>query len=253
MIPLLVGLSIGIVVGLLGAGGGILSIPVLMYVLDQPAYAAAIGSLLGVALTSAGSLTIHVRQSNVRIKEGLVFGTLSVLGSFLGARASLLIDDLLIVRVFAIFLLLVAVLFAYNTVRGSTKVAPPRDGPMTWREKLGLIAVATVTGFATGLFGVGGGFMVVPALVLIMKMTMRHAVGTSLLVMVISSLVGILGRLPFQGDLNFQLIGLFVAGSIVGGLIGSVFSSKIPQRVLTGTFAVLVAAVGIYTMGQSWF
>ena len=183
-----------------------------MRCLTQPAYAAAIGSLLGVALTSAGSLTIHVRQSNVRIKEGLVFGTLSVLGSFLGARASLLIDDLLIVRVFAIFLVLVAVLFAYNTVRGSTKVAPPRDGPMTWREKLGLIAVATVTGFATGLFGVGGGFMVVPALVLIMKMTMRHAVGTSLLVMVISSLVGILGRLPFQGDLDFQLIGLFRRG-----------------------------------------
>lgn len=253
ILPLLTGLGIGIVVGLLGAGGGILSIPALMYLLDQSAYAAAIGSLLGVLLTSAGSLTIHVRAGNVNVKKGLIFGGLSVVGSFIGARVSLLIDDTIIIRTFAIFLLLVAVLFAINTFRSKDAVTGVSNEPMTTGEKFTLVAVATVTGFATGLFGVGGGFMVVPALVLVMNTRMREAVGTSLLIMVISSIVGILGRLPFHSGIDWGLIGLFVGGSIVGGLIGSEYSKKLPPRVLTGTFSVLVAAVGVYTMSQSWF
>lgn len=230
-----------------------MSVPALMYLLHQSAHVAALGSLAGVLLTSAGSLIIHLRAGNVEVKKGLVFAGLSVVGSFAGARLSLLIDELLIIRIFAIFLLLVAVLFVFQTFRGEENTLESHGEPMTTGEKVVLVVVATITGFATGLFGVGGGFMVVPALVLVMNTRMREAVGTSLLIMVIASLVGILGRFPIGPGIDFGMLGLFVGGSIVGGLIGSVYSRKLPPRALSGIFSVLVALVGIYTVSQSWF
>lgn len=253
MTALGVGLVIGVVVGLLGAGGGILSVPALLYLLDQSPYTAAIGSLVGVTLTSAGSLLVHARSGDVRIKEALLFGALSIVGALGGARASLMIDDDLLLRIFSVFLIIVGIAFVIRSWRtsGSGDVHH-RESSVSGRRLLGLVAVASLTGILTGLFGVGGGFMIVPALVLVMKVPMKEAVGTSLLVMIMTSLAGIAGRLPFEGGMDWKLIGLFVAGSIAGGLIGSVFSTKLPARLLTMIFAVLVLAVGIYSAVQSW-
>lgn len=251
MLALGVGLLIGIVVGLLGAGGGILSVPALMYLLDQTPYSAALGSLIGVALTSLGSLIVHARAHNVRGRAALLFGSLSIAGAVAGARVSLLLDDELLARVFAIFLIVVGVGFVVRTVT----MGGDREGPveaMTRRDLVVLCAAATATGLLTGVFGVGGGFMIVPVLVFVMKVPMRQAVGTSLLVMVVTSAAGILGRAPFHGDIDVPLLALFVTGSIAGGLCGSVVSKRIPPRVLTGNFALLVLVVGTYSATISW-
>lgn len=227
-----------------------MSVPALLYLLDQTPYAAAIASLLGVALTSAGSFLVHLRAGNVRIKSALIFGGLSVVSALIGARLSLLIDDQLLLRIFSIFLILVGLAFAVRTWRESdTEVM---DDQMSVRDWVNLAVVASITGIITGIFGVGGGFMIVPVLVFVMKVPMREAVGTSLLVMVLTSLAGIAGRMPVEGDLELQLIGLFVAGSITGGLVGSIFSKKLSPRLLTGIFAVLVLGVGTYSALQSW-
>ena len=115
-----------------------------------------------------------------------------------------------------------------------------------------IVLLGAATGVLSGLFGVGGGFMIVPVLVLVMRVPMREAVGTSLLVMVMTSLAGIAGRMPLEVDLDLQLIGQFVVGSIAGGLLGSVFSKKLSPRLLTGIFSALVIAVSIYSAIQSW-
>lgn len=252
MLALIVGLGIGIVVGLLGAGGGILSVPALMYLLGQAPYAAAIGSLIGVTLTSAGALLVHARAGSVQIRAGLLFGGLSVVGALAGARLSLLLDDEMLVRIFSIFLLLVGIAFAVRTWRGPTEDSATGRPRRQWRDLMRLIVVATLTGLLTGIFGVGGGFMIVPVLVLVMAVPMKEAVGTSLLVMVVTSLAGIVGRMPLQGTIDWQLIGLFVAGSVMGGLLGSVFSKRLPPRLLTGIFALLVTGVAVYSGIQSW-
>jgi len=251
ILALVTGLAIGTVVGLLGAGGGILSVPALLYLLDQSAYAAAMGSLLAIALTSAGSFLVHARSGAVRIRSALIFGGLSVLSALAGARISLLVDDELLLRIFSIFLLAVGAAFAVRAGRpGSSSV--PGEGRMAARDWVKLAVVASITGVITGIFGVGGGFMIVPVLVFIMKVPMREAVGTSLLVMVVTSLAGIAGRLPIHDGLDIHLLGFFVAGSVTGGLVGSVFSKRLSPRLLTAIFAVLVTGVGIYSAIQSW-
>lgn len=202
-------------------------------------------------MTSAGSFLVHLRAGNVRIKSALIFGGLSVVSALIGARLSLLLDDQLLLRIFSIFLILVGLTFAVRTWRvRDTEVMGERM--MSARDWVNLAVVASITGVITGIFGVGGGFMIVPVLVFVMKVPMREAVGTSLLVMVLTSLAGIAGRLPLEGDLDLQLIGLFVAGSITGGLLGSLFAKKLSPRLLTGIFAVLVIGVGIYSALQSW-
>lgn len=228
-----------------------MSVPALLYLLDQTPYAAAIGSLLGVTLTSAGSFLVHSRAGNVRIRSALIFGGLSVVSALIGARLSLLMDDQLLLRIFSIFLILIGLAFAVRTWRVSDTEVPDQR-TMSARDWVNLAVVASITGIITGIFGVGGGFMIVPVLVFVMKVPMRDAVGTSLLVMVLTSLAGIAGRMPIEGDLDLQLIGLFVAGSITGGLVGSLFSKKLSPRLLTGIFAVLVMGVGIYSALQSW-
>lgn len=228
-----------------------MSVPALLYLLDQTPYAAAIGSLLGVTLTSAGSFLVHSRAGNVRIRSALIFGGLSVVSALIGARLSLLMDDQLLLRIFSIFLILIGLAFAVRTWRVSDTEVPDQR-TMSARDWVNLAVVASITGIITGIFGVGGGFMIVPVLVFVMKVPMRDAVGTSLLVMVLTSLAGIAGRMPIEGDLDLQLIGLFVAGSITGGLVGSLFSKKLSPRLLTGIFAVLVIGVGIYSALQSW-
>lgn len=228
-----------------------MSVPALLYLLDQTPYAAAIGSLLGVTLTSAGSFLVHSRAGNVRIRSALIFGGLSVVSALIGARLSLLMDDQLLLRIFSIFLILIGLAFAVRTWRVSDTEVPDQR-TMSARDWVNLAVVASITGIITGIFGVGGGFMIVPVLVFVMKVPMREAVGTSLLVMVLTSLAGIAGRMPIEGDLDLQLIGLFVAGSITGGLVGSLFSKKLSPRLLTGIFAVLVMGVGIYSALQSW-
>lgn len=186
----------------------------------------------------------------MRIKSALIFGALSVVGALIGARVSLLIDDEVLMRIFSIFLFMVGIAFAVRTWRGGGGEALGES--MSRRDWLNLTVIASITGIITGIFGVGGGFMIVPVLVLVMRVPMREAVGTSLLVMVMTSLAGIAGRMPLEVDLDLQLIGQFVVGSIAGGLLGSVFSKKLSPRLLTGIFSALVIAVSIYSAIQSW-
>lgn len=243
-----IGLAVGVVVGMLGAGGGILSVPILVYILGQEPHQAAAASLVIVALTACVSIIPHARAGRVNWRDGLVFAALSALGAFAGARLSARVAPTLLMVLFGALLSVVAVVMLRNAwkMRGEAADAMHREARTT--NPLALIAVAALTGVLTGFFGVGGGFVVVPALVLVLHFSPKMATGTSLLVMIIASAFGLLGRIGSGVELNWAIALAFAAASMCGGLVGARLTTKVKESTLTLCFGVLLAAVALGTM-----
>ena len=257
-----VALLIGLSLGALGGGGSILTVPALVYLLGQDPRLATTSSLVIVGLTSLVALIPHARRGNVRFGQGLAFGALGTAGSFAGAAASGLVPPAVLLSAFAALMVLVAVLMLRRSFRRSRAAesagmaaGPPMltlrpftvDGPRVAK----IVLTATGVGLLTGFFGVGGGFAVVPALVLALGLPMRHAVGTSLLVIVVNSLTGLAGRTESLPTVDWVTVVAFAAASMAGGLAGSRLSARTPPHRLTTAFAVLLAVVAVATATQA--
>ena len=201
LLPIVVGICVGIIVGLLGAGGGILSVPILVYMLGQSPHNAAAGSLLIVGATSL--IALIGRRKEVHWKQGAVFGALSITGSFIGSFLNSLVSPNLLMYLFSGLLVIVAGLMfrkaakeknaaggkpqtmSPNTdanekvcnknTRGKENSQRPNSRLHHW---ITIIVAAVLIGVLTGFFGVGGGFAVVPALTLIMHFDMKEASAT---------------------------------------------------------------------------
>ncbi len=249
----LIGILVGIVIGSLGGGGGIVAVPVLVYLLGQSPHDAAASSLVIVGTSSLVSLIPHARRGNVDWRTGAIFAVASVGGNLGGARLSALVDGEVLMVCFAGLLAVVAVVMARRAVtgrrraRGTLRTAEKVPGPWNLRRVLVVFVTATAVGALTGFFGVGGGFAVVPALLVALYLPMRSAVGTSLLVLVVASGVGLLGRLGQDLSPDWGLTFAFAGTSILGALIGSRVSRNARPEVLTACFAALLAAVAIFT------
>ena len=254
----LIGIAVGVVIGTLGGGGGIVSVPVLVYLLGQSPHNAAASSLVIVGSSSLVSLIPHARRGNVDWRTGGIFAVASVAGNLAGARLSALIDGDILMVCFAGLLLAVAALMAHRAVRAHRRARrhaldpdalPPERVPGPWnlRRVLVVLVTATLVGALTGFFGVGGGFAVVPALLVALYLPMKSAVGTSLLVLVFASAVGLLGRVGQDISPDWPLTFAFAATSIVGALIGSRISRSARPEVLTAAFATLLTAVAVFT------
>ena len=210
------GLLIGVLLGALGGGGSILTVPVLVYLLHQEPHAATAGSLLIVGITAAAGMIAHRRAGRVRLAPGIAFGVLGVAGSYAGTRLSSSVPPGLLLSLFAgLMLAAAAAMLRRRGTAGRREPAagsPPvsvqasgrqpawRPGGSTvLRRVLKIIAAATGVGLLTGFFGVGGGFVIVPALVLVLGFDMPAAVGTSLLVIAINSAAALAARLRRPG------------------------------------------------------
>ena len=295
-----VGLGVGIVVGALGAGGGILAVPVLVVLLGMPPHAATASSLVIVLITALASLPHHARQQNVEWRAGLVFAGVSVVGAVLGSRLSALVPPDVLLTLFGVMLAVVAAAMLRRGRRtrrtedaeaaalgtapladGDAPIASHDDpvldqpGPDTVETADGLhhhhgepdlpfapaaspsprlryvIAAASLTGFLTGFFGVGGGFIVVPMLVIALGLAMRRASGTSLLVMIIATATSLLARLGTDVQVDWATTLVFAAGSAVGGVLGGPLSAKARPSTLTLLFAALLAGVAAVTLVET--
>ncbi|WP_341359364.1 sulfite exporter TauE/SafE family protein [Georgenia sp. M64] len=284
LLPAAIGLAVGVVVGALGGGGGILTVPILVYLLGTAPYGAATASMVIVGATSAVALVSHARAGNVRWGPGLTFGLLGAVWAFLGSRLSAGADPAVLMTAFSMLLTLVAVLMLRKALARSGEDATPAGpaaldaepeassddadlapGPDVARHaelldprrrtrlrRAGLVvAAASLVGLLTGFFGVGGGFAVVPALVLALGLPMRHAVGTSLLVIVVNSLTGLAGRTESLPTVDWATVVAFAAASMAGGFAGSRLSARTPPHRLTTAFAVLLAVVAVATATQA--
>lgn len=235
MLPvLLFAASIGLVLGMLGGGGAILAMPILLYVAHVPARVAITMSLIVVGATSLVGAAAKARAGDVRWKEGLGFAAAGMSGAFLGARVTAHVPPFYLVIGFAV-LMLVSAFFMIRPVKPNRPEARP----------LLVLPVGLASGFITGAVGAGGGFIVVPALVLVLGVPMRQAVGTSLVVIALQSFAGAAGQL-MHVQINWTLAAGMVLASSLGVVAGSLGARRAPQQHLRRGFAALMVIAAGY-------
>ena len=234
--------AIGLSLGLLGGGGAILTVPVLVYVLGYAAKPAIAMSLVVVGITSLIGATLHWRLGNVRVGMALTFGLFAMIGAFAGAKLSVLLSG----GVQLVLLALVMTAAAASMLRHS---GHDTEQSGSWRPAL-FVPVALGIGLLTGLVGIGGGFLVVPALVLLARVPMRQAVGTSLLVIAMNTASGLVGYLGTVA-LDWNVLAGFTAMAVVGALAGTALVAHVPQAALKRGFAILLLLVGGFVLHKN--
>lgn len=263
------GALIGLSLGALGGGGSILAVPVLVYLLDQSAAQATSGSLVVVGVTSlAGAVTAH-RAGNVLVGRGLVFGLVAIGGATVGAKASTHVPDAVLLAAFAALMLLVGGLMAVRQLghgrgarggAGSHGARPGLDDPiLTFREgfmcdcprAVKVLVNATAVGLLTGFLGVGGGFLVVPALTLALAMPLGYAAGTSLVVITLTSAAALAVRAGIGVTPDWTPVLVLTAAAVVGGIAGVKLVDRVDTHKVALAFTVLVLGVGAYTAAQA--
>lgn len=245
------GIVIGLALGLLGGGGSILTVPVFVYVLGfgaKEAIAMSLGVVGAVALV--GALT-HGREGNVNVRVALLFGSVAMAGTYAGARLAVLVSGELQLALFA-GVMLVAAVFMFRAPGPVT--APPRHrrgSRLARAGAYGLLALeALAVGVLTGLVGVGGGFLIVPVLVLLGGVGMKEAIGTSLLVIAMKSASGFYGYLG-QVEVAWVVMTAFTAAAVVGIFAGTRLTRHLPARALRRGFALFLVAMGSIILYQN--
>lgn len=249
ILSLIFGALIGFSLGLLGGGGSILTVPILVYVIGQDVHAATGTSLAIVGGSALLGAFAHSRRGDVRIKSGLAFGLMSMVGAIPGVWLNRLVTGKVILLLFGFLMIAVAMgMLRKQTVQRQPQTAGMPCEAYTRGDWLHLLALGLVVGLLTGFFGVGGGFLIVPALVLVGNFPTHQAVGTSLLIIAMASVSGFLGHLSF-GTVNLTIVGLFVLGGLGGVLAGTVLAGRVPEQKLAkafGWFTIIVAVYLIY-------
>lgn len=262
LVPVLVGVLVGLLMGSLGGGGAIIAVPALIYLVGQSPLEASTTSLMVVGLTSVVGVLQHGRAGRVAWGEGMVFGLLGAAGAAGGSVASQRVPEAVLMTAFGLLLLFVARTMWRRARSGARRAdaddleaVPPlltlRPFRVDPSRVLPVLLAASAVGFLTGFFGVGGGFAVVPALTLVLGLPMRRAVGTSLLVMILSATVALGVRagsgLQLDWPLTLTFAGVAMAASLVGGRIGQ----AVPAHRLQSAFALLLVAVAALTLVQT--
>jgi uncharacterized protein len=241
-LSLFFGLLIGLALGLLGGGGSILTVPVLIYVLGQSTQAAVATSLAIVGTNAVVGTAMHWRAGHVRAPQALAFGAAGVLAAYWAAGLSKLVSDSLLLVLFALLMLLVGGLMIHPLPIGAG--TNKGQALKLLRQILKTIAAGSLVGVLTGFLGVGGGFLVVPALVLVLGLPMADAVGSSLLVIALNAGAGLLGHLH-GGSFDWTLVGVFVLAGVAGLALGTRWSLRWPQQRLRRAFATLVLSLAV--------
>jgi uncharacterized membrane protein YfcA len=248
------GLLIGLSLGALGGGGSILTVPALVYVIGQDARAATTSSLFIVGLTSVIAALGHARSGRVRWGVGVAFGVTGIAAGFAGTAVNRLVDPDVLLLAFAAVIVVAAVGMLANS-RSEDPAPQEGDAPHPARRwtpgKIGrIVGAGLLVGFMTGFFGVGGGFVIVPALTLALGMSMPQAVATSLVVISINSAGALLARAG-TAHFDWAVIIPFTLAAVAGSFGGKVVADRVSGATLTRAFAILLVAVAGYTATSS--
>src|SRR5215208_1130731 len=249
IVGLLLAALMGLSLGFLGGGDSILAVPILKYVAGFGAKEAIASSLAVVGLTSLFATIGHWRAGNVNLRVALVFGSVAMAGTYLGARLAVFFSGAAQLALFAVVMIVAAYFMLRENGPKSAEDGLDSDSPGK-SMSYGLIVVEGVAvGVLTGLVGVGGGFLVVPALVVLGKVPMKEAVGTSLLVIAMKSAAGFVGYFG-QVEVRWGYLALFTAVAIAGSLGGAYLVRYVPQEALKKTFAVFLIVIGVFILYQ---
>ena len=241
ILALIFGVVVGLALGLVGGGGSILTVPILIYVLGERVHVATGTSLAIVGINALIGAWDHARAGRVRLSVALVVGGSGIVGSLVGTWLNHLVSGTIILTGFAVLMLLAAGSMVWLRLDKKKEVTQQS------RWLLRVILTGLLVGVLTGFFGVGGGFLIVPALVLVLGLPMRLAVGTSLVVIAINALTALIGHLQY-GDIDLVVTLLFVLGGAVGSILGSRLSGKLNEQRLRIGFAGLIVLVAGYIL-----
>ena len=244
---IIAGLVTGMLLGVFGSGGSIITMPALLYLLDVEPKAAIAMSLGIVAVTATITAIQHWRHGNVNLKITAIFGLFGVAGTYLGALVGVITPIVIQLSVFALVMYAAAWKMLKPQPQPKSVGAAVTDCPDGHCDDLqyGHIAVHGIAvGILTGIVGVGGGFLIVPALVILSGLSMKKAVGTSLSIVALKSFAGFAG---YAGavTIDYPMMAIFTAIAIIGSVIGSQLSHRMPAELLKrgfGGFLVLVAS-----------
>lgn len=242
LLAIVLSLSIGLTLGLLGGGGSILTLPILVYALGVEPKEAIATSLLVVGVTSLVAMLQHARAGNVDVRTGLIFGVAGMVGAYGGGVLAGFFSATALLLIFAA--IMVATALAMLRGRREVAGAAHRGLPVARVLLDGLIV-----GLVTGLVGAGGGFLVVPALALLGGLPMHRAVGTSLLVIAMKSFAGLAGHITHV-DVDFTLAAIVTVAAVVGSFAGAALAPKVPAQKLRKSFAWFVLAMAAYLIIQ---
>jgi uncharacterized protein len=249
---------IGVSLGLLGGGGSVLALPVLVYVMGVAPKPAIAMTLIIVGTVSLLGSIPHARRGNLNLKTASIFGPATMLGAYLGARLATLpfITSAFQMILFGISMLIAAGLMIYRITKSQPASNQDRLDDIQYVRPVckycwqWLIAEGIAVGVLTGLVGVGGGFAIVPALVLLGNIPMRQAIGTSLLIIACNSVAGLLGYLGHISlDWNLTVSFTFLAGC--GTVIGAYLAQFVPAKQLQKGFAYFLLAIATFVLVQN--
>ncbi len=236
---LLLAVAIGISLGALGAGGSIITLPVLVYVAGIPAHKAVSMSLVIVGATSLLGSYLHYRHGQVYLRAVLMLGGGGMAGAFLGSTLTHLVSDRMLMLAFA--LLMVAAGAAMLRKKPSAYLAPQCSPARC-------VGIGAVVGVMTGFLGVGGGFLIVPALILFAGLAPKTAVGSSLAIIGANSVAGFVGHLRY-GDVDWLVTTAFLVLALSGMWTGTRICSRISQQALHRAFACFIIVIGVVISG----
>ena len=235
-------LAIGFSLGIFGSGGSILTVPVLIYLLHHPdkvAIAESLGIVGSIAVVGAMP---YAKDKLVQWRMVLLFGIPGMMGTYLGAWISSYVEGYIQLMVFAGVMIAAAVMM-WQRAKG-TIASHLEDNHHPKHPVVFVMLEGVMVGVITGFVGVGGGFMIVPSLVLLCGLSMRQAVGTSLMIIAMNSVIGFAKNLQLldgsDAKINFETIAIFIVIGVVGSFVGKSMSTKINQRALQKGFAVFL-------------
>ena len=233
------GALVGFSLGLVGGGGSILAVPLMVYLVGVPEPHVAIGtSAIAVAANAAVNLSNHARGGTVRWSCALPFAAAGIVGALVGSIFGKMLEGQKLLALFALLMLVIAALMLKTRAR----VGLP-DAKMNWSNMPAILGLGLGTGTLSGFFGIGGGFLIVPALMLATGMSIMNAVSSSLVAV----------SYAWSGLISWGLAGLFVAGGICGGLVGTRLARLLADRrgALNTLFAAVIMAVALYMLLRS--
>lgn len=244
-----IGFLIGLLMGAFGGGGSLLAIPILVYLVDQEPRAAQATALVIVITASITGAITHLRRGDVRWRAGIVFGLAAGISALGGSLVSKELDEDLLLLIFTPVMLAGAWAVVSEQARQPSDFQPWRLG-VTPRRVIGTALLGLVVGWMIGLFGVGGGFVIVPVLVLVLHFGFAEAIGTSLLIITIGASFALTERVA-SGDVDWGIAVPFSVAAIAGAVAGQALSDRLEGEPLRRAFALLVVVAALYTGVQS--
>jgi uncharacterized membrane protein YfcA len=238
------GILIGLVVGAVGGGGGVLGLPVLVYILDEPVGPASTASLIVVAIAAgvgAGALAL---RGHVCWRIALTFTLPAAAGSLLGTLGNHAVSAKVLILAFVPIMLVASTATWQRAMRSTSDATGSCPNARLGRTTIAGLGVGALTGF----FGVGGGFMIVPVLTLWLGFTFRRAVATSLVILTLTGLAALASHLAVGAAINVPVTVALSSSTAAGALAGSILAQRVPQAALGRVFAVVVGLLGVFLL-----